>query len=152
MASQGAAGWLGAVTGIGRRWATLMSRDSQLLRNAYRHLADEIDDPHLHVTKRGKKRFNPPTCTRATRGAYNLSRVLRSPRFITSSMSRRTTCLGSASDTARLPATGQVERGEYMITATPTRQMTAPVMSYLSGRKPSRAIPQAKDPATKIPP
>jgi hypothetical protein len=72
MASQGAAGWLGAVTGIGRRWATLMSRDSQLLRNAYRHLADEIDDPHLHVTKRGKKRFNPPTCHQSDSGRVQL--------------------------------------------------------------------------------
>ena len=39
-----------------------------------------------------------------------------------------------------------------MMMATPARQIRAPVMSHRSGRKPSSAMPQARDPATKMPP
>jgi hypothetical protein len=39
----------------------------------------------------------------------------------------------------------QAPRGAHMMTATPRMQMTAPVMSQRSGRKPSRAIPQSSE-------
>ena len=42
-----------------------------------------------------------------------------------------------------------VDRGPYMMTATPIRQTTAPMMSHRSGRNLSTTIPQASDPATK---
>jgi len=39
-----------------------------------------------------------------------------------------------------------------MMTATPIRQIRAPAMSKRSDLKPSRAMPQARDPATNTPP
>jgi hypothetical protein len=81
----------------------------------------------------------------ASRGEYRSSRTLRLPWFITSSMSRRTTFFGSRSDTAP-PIDDQLERGEYMITANPTRRIRAPAMSYPSGRNPSSAIPPHQRP------
>lgn len=49
-------------------------------------------------------------------------------------------------------ATYVVVRGAYMMMATPTRHTTAPVTSYRSGRNPSSAMPQAREPATNTPP
>lgn len=46
----------------------------------------------------------------------------------------------------------QAGRGEYMITATPTRQSSAPATSCRSGLNPSATIPHSSDPATKTPP
>lgn len=43
---------------------------------------------------------------------------------------------GSLSSTVIGLQESQVDRGEYMITATPTRQIKAPATSYLSGRNP----------------
>lgn len=50
---------------------------------------------------------------------------------------------------ALAPLRDQV-RGAYMIT-TPGRQMTAPVMSQRSGWNLSTGMPQAREPATKMP-
>src|SRR5690606_20396720 len=44
------------------------------------------------------------------------------------------------------------QRGGYMITATPTRQMPAPIRSQRSGRKPSKTTPHNSEPATNTPP
>jgi hypothetical protein len=43
-------------------------------------------------------------------------------------------------------------RGAYMITDTPAGLTKAPMTSHRSGRKPSRAVPQASEPATNTPP
>ena len=43
-------------------------------------------------------------------------------------------------------------RGANMITATPSRQITEPMMSQRSGRNPSKSMAHASEPATKTPP
>src|ERR1035437_4650522 len=43
-------------------------------------------------------------------------------------------------------------RGQYMITPTPIKQMTAPMASGMSGRFPSADHPQSNEPATNTPP
>lgn len=43
-------------------------------------------------------------------------------------------------------------RGACMITATPMRQIAAPMMSHWSERNLSTTTPQAREPATNTPP
>ena len=73
------------------------------------------------------------------------------------SLACATACTPSSSPTSpgscrRAPRDAPLHRGAYMITATPASASAAPVRSKRSGRNPSQAMPQHREPTMNTPP